>query len=116
MFGFLILAALAVFVAVVAVRTAQFKPKAQPATNDEEIVFDNDGATAALAELVKCKTISYSDSELEDDAEFDKLIAKLPELYPNVFKTCEFQQLPHRGLLFKWPGKEAGDPAILMAQ
>ena len=115
MFGILILATLAVFVAVVAVRTAQFKPKAQPATNDEEIVFDKDGATAALAELVKCKTISYSDPELEDDAEFVKLIAKLPELYPNVFKTCEFQQLPHRGLLFKWPGKEAGDPAILMA-
>ena len=115
MIGYLILAALAVFVAVIAVRTANFKPKAQPATNDEEISFDKDGATAALAELIKCKTISYSDHSLEDDAEFEKMIAKLPGLYPNVFATCDFQQMPHRGLLFKWPGKTAGDPTVLMA-
>ena len=115
MLGYLILAALLVFVAVVAIRTANFKPKPQPKTNDEAISFDKDGATAALAELIKCKTISYSDSSLEDDAEFEKLIAKLPGLYPNVFATCDFQQMPHRGLLFKWPGKAVGDPAILMA-
>ena len=115
MIGYLILAALVIFVAVIAIRTAAFKPKPQPETNDEEVSFDKDGATAALAELIKCKTISYSDHSLEDDAEFEKLIAKLPGLYPEVFKVCDFQQLPHRGLLFKWPGKAAGDPAILMA-
>ena len=115
MLGYLILAALLVFVAVIAIRTAGFKPKAQPAINDEVISFDKDSATAALAELVRCKTISYSDPSLEDDAEFEKLIDKLPGLYPNVFAACEFNQLPHRGLLFKWPGKAAGDPAILMA-
>ena len=115
MLGILILAALLVFVAVIAIRTAAFKPKPQPSINDEEVTFDKDGATAALAELVKCKTISYSDHALEDDAEFEKLIEKLPGLYPNVFKVCDFQQLPHRGLLFKWPGKAAGDPTILMA-
>ena len=115
MFGFLILAALLVFVAVIAIRTATFKPKPQPALSDEVINFDKDAAVSALAELVKCKTISYSDASLEDNAEFEKLIAKLPELYPNVFKVCDFQQLPHRGLLFKWAGKSSGDPAILMA-
>ena len=115
MFSYLILAALLIFVAVVAIRTANFKPKPQPVTNDEVVSFDKDGATAALAELIKCKTISYSNSSLEDDAEFEKLIAKLPGLYPHVFKVCDFQQMPHRGLLFKWPGKAAGDPAVLMA-
>ena len=115
MFGLLILATLLVFVAVVAIRTAKFKPKAQPPISDEQIAFDKEGATAAMAELIRCKTISYSDPALEDDAEFEKLIAKLPALYPNVFATCEFRQMPHRGLLFKWTGKEAGDPAVLMA-
>ena len=113
--GYLILAALLVFVAVVAVRTSNFKPKEQPPISDEEITFDKDAAVAALAELVKCKTISYSDPALEDDAEFEKLIGKLPELYPNVFATCDFRQMPHRGLLFKWAGKAEGDPTILMA-
>ena len=69
MIGYLILVALLVFVAVIAIRTAAFKPKPQPETNNEEVSFDKDGATAALAELIKCKTISYSDHSLEDDAE-----------------------------------------------
>ena len=40
MIGYIILAAVAVFLAVVAVRTAAFKPKAQPKISDEEITFD----------------------------------------------------------------------------
>ena len=109
------LIALAVLAAVILVRTLAFKPKAQPAISDEEVSFDKDGAVEALAELVRCKTVSYGDHSLEDDAEFEKLIAKLPDLYPAVFKTCQFQQLPDRALLFKWPGKEAGEPAVMMA-
>ena len=111
----IIIGIIATFFAVVLVRTLTFKPKAQPAISNEEISFDKDGAVDALAELIKCKTISYSDHSKEDDAEFEKLIAKLPALYPNVFATCDFQQLPDRGLLFKWPGKTAGDPAVMMA-
>ena len=115
MIGWLILAAVAVFVAVVAVRTARFTPKPQPVTSDEEITFDTDAAVDALTRLVRCKTISYNDKSLEDDAEFQKLIDMLPELYPNVFSVCSFQQLPDRGLLFRWPGKTAGDAAVMMA-
>ena len=115
MIGPVILGIIAVFLAVVTVRTLKFKPKPQPAISDEEISFDKDGAVEALATLVKCKTVSYMDPSKEDDAEFDKLIAALPGLYPNVFKVCDFRQLPGRALLFRWPGKTAGDPAVLMA-
>ena len=112
---YLILALVVLFFAVVLIRTLNFKPKAQPAVSNEDIHFDREGAAEALATLVKCKTISYSDHSLEDNAEFEKLIGKLPDLYPNVFKICEFQQLPDRALLFRWPGKNSGDPAVLMA-
>ena len=115
MIGFIILGIIVAFLAVVLVRTLAFKPKAQPAISEEKVRFDQDGAVHALAELVKCKTISYYDHSLKDDAEFEKLISKLPTLYPEVFAACEFQQLPDRALLFKWPGKTAGDPAVLMA-
>ena len=115
MIGLILLGILAVFAAVIFVRTLTFKPKAQPKISEEEVSFDKDGAVNALAELVKCRTVSYSDHSKEDDAEFEKLIAKLPGLYPNVFGACEFQQLADRGLLFKWPGKTAGDPAVMMA-
>ena len=115
MLGSVIIGIIAAFFAVVLVRTLTFKPKAQPAISNEEVSFDKDGAVNALAELVKCRTISYSDHSLEDDGEFEKLISKLPTLYPEVFAVCDFQQLPDRGLLFKWPGKSAGDPAVMMA-
>ena len=115
MIGYLILIALAVFAAVVVIRTLAYRPKAQPAISDEEISFDRDGAVEALAELIQCRTVSHADHALEDQGEFEKLISKLPVLYPQVFSACDFHRLPDRALLFRWPGKTAGDPAVLMA-
>ncbi len=114
MIGYLILAVLAAFIAVVAVRTIRFRPKPQPEVTKEEIAFDRDAAVDSLAQLVRCKTVSYNDHSLEDEGEFQKLISLLPTLYPNVFGTCTFQQLPDRALLLRWPGKQAGDPAVMM--
>ena len=115
MIGCLILALVLLFIAVVAVRTARFTPKPQPEISDEEISFDRDAAVDALAQLVRCKTVSYNDSSLEDDGEFEKLISLLPTLYPNVFRVCSMDRLPDRALLLRWPGKQPGDPAVLMA-
>ena len=111
----IILGALIIFLAVILVRTAKFQPKAQADLSTEPVEFDRDKAVSNLAELVKCKTISCSDHSLEDDAEFEKLIARLPALYPNVFEKCEFSRLPDRAILFRWPGKIAEEPAVLMA-
>ena len=115
MIGYILLAAFVVFVAVIVIRTANFKPKAQPQVNSSEVSFDRDAAVDALGQLIRCKTISYSDHSLEDDAEFEKLISLLPSLYPNVFKTCEFNRLPDRALLFRWPGKGNGHSSVMMA-
>ena len=111
----IVLAAVLIFVAVILVRTAKFQPKAQPELSTEAVEFDRDKAVSNLAELVKCKTISHADHSLEDDGEFEKLISKLPALYPNVFEKCEFSRLPDRAILFRWPGKSAEEPAVLMA-
>ena len=115
MIGSILLAALVLFILVVTVRTLNFKPKAQPVISREDYAFDKEGAVDALAQLVRCKTVSYNDHSLEDDVEFDKLIALLPGLYPRVFDVCSVQQLPDRALLLRWPGKHHGDPAVLMA-
>ena len=115
MFAYLIPAVVVIFLAVVLIRTLTFRPKSQPETSKNEVRFDRDASVAALAELITCKTVSYSDPALEDEAEFEKLIAKLPVLYPHVFRVCQFQQLPDRALLFHWTGKTAGAPAVLMA-
>ena len=117
MIGYIILAAVILLIAVVLIRTAAFKPATQTEKTFEEAVFDRDAAVKRLAELVKCRTVSFDDHSKEDDAEFEKLIGMLPSLYPGVFKTCGFMQLPDRGLLFHWKGKSAGakEPAVLMA-
>lgn len=111
----MIAALVVVFLAVVTVRTLRFTPKPQPELSREEVRFDRDAAVDALAQLVRCKTVSYNDHSLEDEAEFQKLISLLPNLYPNVMETCEFRQLPDRALLLRWPGKASGDVAVMMA-
>ena len=113
--AFILMCLLAIFIGTVAARTVCFKPKAQPETDPQSVSFDQDAAVDALAQLIRCKTVSYNDHSLEDQGEFEKLVALLPELYPHVFETCDFQQLPDRALLFRWPGKQTGDPAVLMA-
>ena len=104
-----------VFVVVILARTCLFTPKAEEKREVEEVEFDRDAAVNSLAELVKCKTVSYYDHALEDDAEFEKLIGKLPELFPNVYAKCTLMRLPDRALLYRWEGKGKGDPAVLMA-
>lgn len=106
---------LVVFLSVILIRGAAFKPKPQPAIDETPVAIDRDRAVDALATLVRCKTVSYADHSLEDDAEFEKLIDTLPALYPNVFASCEFQKLPDRALLFRWKGKSEGQPAVMMA-
>ncbi len=114
-FLYIILALIVIFLAVIIIRAAAFKPKAQPSCESDPIEFDRDSAVRSLQELVKCKTISYRDHSLEDDAEFEKLLAMLPELYPNVHKTCSVTNLPDRALLYRWAGKEQGEPAVFMS-
>ena len=103
------------FFAVIIIRTIMFKPKKNNKEEAPEVSFDKDAAVSALATLVRCKTVSRYSREEEDDAEFRKLISSLPTLYPRVFEACEFNEMDDRGLLFKWKGKNEGDPLVLMA-
>ena len=112
---FILLAALAVLIAVVIVRTLAFHPRAEMAVQANEEAFDRDAAVDNLRRLVQCKTVSYKDAAREDDAEFDKLIDLLPSLYPKVFASCSFERLADRGLLFCWKGKASDAPAVMMA-
>ncbi|MCQ2428232.1 MAG: M20/M25/M40 family metallo-hydrolase, partial [Clostridia bacterium] len=107
--------ALAAFIAVILVRTLNFKPKKTEKRTPEDVSFDSDAAVNSLSELVKCKTVSYYDHSREDDAEFEKLIAKLPVLFPTVIAGTTMQRFDGRALLFRWKGKNSGDPAVLMA-
>lgn len=115
MVGYVILALVVLFLAVLVIRAATFKPKAQPAVSEEAVEVELDTAVSNLQQLVQCRTISYNDHSLEDKAEFRKLKDLLPKLYPNVFSACEYTEFPGEAILFRWSGKAAGDPAVMMA-
>lgn len=110
-----ICAVLVLFIAVILIRTLMFKPKENIKVLDNEEVFDRDKCVKNLAELIRCKTVSYRDKELEDEKEFEKLYALLPKLYPSVYTTCKQIKLKARGLFFKWEGKKHDKPAVMMA-
>ncbi len=115
MVGYIFLGLFLLFLLVIFLRALAFTPKKQAAAAPVAMEFDRQAAIDALAELIKCKTISYPDHSLEDDAEFDKLISLLPSLYPRVFDVCSVDQLPDRALLLRWPGASSENPSVLMA-
>ena len=113
--GYVLLGLVAATLAVLLLRAALFTPKPQEEAESETVEFNKDKAIDALAQLVRCRTISYNDPAQEDNAEFEKLIGLLPSLYPNVYAHCQQIDLPDRALLFRWPGKEKGNPAVMMS-
>ena len=101
--------------AVVLIRALRFKPKANVTPTEGEENVDRDRVVSNLQTLVRFKTVSYRDHSLEDDAEFENMIAKLPELYPSVYEKCSLTRLPDRALLYRWVGKQSDSPSVLMA-
>ena len=108
-------ALLALLLAIILIRTLRFKPRAGVKPLETEEKVDRDRVVENLRTLVRFKTVSYRDPSLEDDAEFEGMIEKLPSLYPNVYEKCTLTRLPDRALLYRWQGKQEGDPAVLMA-
>lgn len=111
----IILIALAAFVAVLLLRAVAFRPQTEEPADSSPETLDGQKAISHLQALIRCKTVSYRDKALEDNAEFARLEALLPQLYPNVCKTCTLIKPGSRSLLFYWKGKSDARPGVLMA-
>lgn len=112
----LILAAVVlVFLAVILIRAARFKPKAELTSSLEDVFLDESRIVWDMQEMIRCKTISYNDESLVDQKEFEKFQKLLPKLYPSVHETCERIMLGVNGMLYCWKGRKEGDPIVLMS-
>ena len=111
----LILILILAFLAVLLIRGLMFTPKPEPAADASPEPVNREKAIADLQQLIRARTVSYRDKTLEDDAEFEKLEALLPTLFPHVLEGCTFVKPGPRSLRFVWKGQSSEKPGVLMA-
>lgn len=117
-YGYLIVAValcLVVLFTVVLIRTLRFVPQKETNQQFEKIEVDEAHVTDTLRRLVMCKTVSSYVKEEEDEKEFEKLVALLPKLFPNVYRVAEVIRPSDRSLILRWKGKDSSKCRIMMA-
>lgn len=77
--------------------------------------MSHDRSLENFRELLRIPTISRMDESLIEWEHFDRFIAVLKRLYPLVHKKLEREIVAGHSLLFRWPGRAATDPVVLMA-
>jgi len=105
---------LILLITIILIRTFTFKEKNKDSQN-KDLNLEQDDVVYKLGELIKIKTISYENKELIDFTVFQKYIDKTKELYPLVFKKCEFTQTKEYAIKLKLKGKSDEKPTVLMA-
>ncbi|MDD4327852.1 MAG: M20/M25/M40 family metallo-hydrolase, partial [Eubacteriales bacterium] len=71
--------------------------------------------TGRFSEMIRCRTVSYKDTSLEDPAEFKRFRDLLVSMYPGVSAVCVREEIGRTGLLYRWKGRGDGRPLVLMA-
>ena len=111
----IILAVIVIFLAVLLVRAAMFKPHPELKPSGEQVQLDRDKIVKDMVEMIRCKTVSYNDEKLIDKAEFKKFQDLLPELYPLVHGKCPREFVGENGMLYHWKGRMSEEPVVLMS-
>ena len=75
----------------------------------------SDAAVERFRELLRIPTVSHVDESLIDWSAFELFAGALRRLYPRAHSALEHEVVGGHSLLFRWPGREAGDPLVLMA-
>ena len=112
--------ALAVVVAIVAARTATFKPQTQADTSAvalaPSIPIDNARAAQHLGEAVRIQTVSHQDIAQDQPAQWEALHQWLQTTYPAAHRVMSRTIVAERTLVYEWPGSDPKlAPIILMA-
>ena len=106
---------LVILLIIILIKTLTFKDKTNFKTQGQDIQWEKDDIVYKLGELIKIPTISYEDTSLIDFTQYERYIEKVKELYPTVFKYCEYEQTKDYALIFKLKGESSEKPTVLMA-
>lgn len=77
-------------------------------------VPDSAAAVARFQRLLRLPTVSFADGEAAD-ARFAEFAEALAELYPWLHGTLERETVAGHALLYRWRGRLAEEPLVLMA-
>ena len=108
-------ASFALLVAIVLGRAFMFVPEKRRQTKPEIVSVNGERATETLCEMIKCRTVSDRNKELEVDSEFRKFEELLSSLFPKVFSRCIVEKPSERSILIRWKGKTNKAPTVLMS-
>jgi carboxypeptidase PM20D1 len=108
-----LIAALAVLLAVILVRTARFG-EAQGEVPRAAAYTAPAGAAERLAEAIRIPTISHEDSARFDAAAFAALHELLRARYPRVHARLRREVVGGYSLLYTWPGTDPSLPPVLL--
>ena len=115
MYWLIIPAVIAVFLAVIVIRTLRFTPPtpddvtAPPVSLNEAKIVDD------MCAMIRCKTVSNRDETLVDWAEFTKFQNLLQERFPLIHEKATLHKLGKTGLLYHLRGESAAAPSVCMS-
>ena len=109
-----------VVAAIVAVRTATFKPPAGADLSKVKlaapVAIDTTKAAEHLAQAIRFQTISHQDKAENQPAEWDKLHAWLQATYPAAHAAMTREVVAGHTLVYTWTGSDPSlAPVVLMA-
>lgn len=111
----ILLILIVLFLAVLIIRTLSFRPTDEYKPSGEAVTLDSEKITTDMAEMIRCKTISYNDSALIDKDEFIRFQNLLPKLYPRLHEACSREFVGDTGILYCWKSETTEDPVVLMS-
>lgn len=112
---YIVLGLIALWLAVVLIRTLLFRPRPQSTVPEVPVSVDTEKVTADLRDMIRCKTVSYRDHSLEDAAEFDRFRGLLEERFPRIHSAATLRHIGRNGLLYHLKGQSAEKPTVLMS-
>ncbi len=97
------------------IRAIRFKPAKEKEYNEFDVELDEDKIINNFVQMIRCRTVSYKDTSLEDVKEFEKFRRILADNYPNINSKCQRYYVGRTGVLYHWKGKSHKKPIVLMA-
>lgn len=113
--GIVIIVLLAAFLTVILMRAALFKPVETERVQASGIELNREKIVEDMAEMIRCKTVSYIEEELICREEFARFEQVLQERFPLVCQNCSFTKIGKTGLLYHLSGKSNEEPCVFMA-